>query len=112
MKADLASQKSEIEISDYFKKGLNKAVARLTFKHDRLADIQKAIGKADINNDNRLDFNEWRAELKKNGHSDAEIRAMFAGNRNHLCSIVQRTFSNQSIFEKKNDAKLSATGKF
>ncbi|XP_063713184.1 polycystin-2-like isoform X2 [Symsagittifera roscoffensis] len=78
VKADLASQKSEIEISDYFKKGLNKAVARLTFKHDRLADIQKAIGKADINNDNRLDFNEWRAELKKNGHSDAEIRAMFA----------------------------------
>ncbi|XP_075258867.1 polycystin-2-like isoform X2 [Convolutriloba macropyga] len=78
VKADLASQKSEIEISDYFKKGLNKAVARLTFKHDRLSDIQRAIGKADINNDNKLDFNEWRAELKKNGHSDAEIRAMFA----------------------------------
>ncbi|XP_071829952.1 polycystin-2-like protein 1 isoform X3 [Apostichopus japonicus] len=78
VKADIANQKSEFEISDYFKKGYDKMVGKLNFKRDKIADIQEALAHADANADQHLDFDEWRHELKCRGHADAEIEAVFA----------------------------------
>ncbi|XP_070544814.1 polycystin-2-like protein 1 isoform X3 [Ptychodera flava] len=78
VKADIATQKSEFEITDYFKRGYEKMLGKLNFKRDKIVDIQKALAQADVNNDQQLDFDEWRHELKARGHADAEIEAVFA----------------------------------
>ncbi|XP_071479306.1 polycystin-2-like [Diadema antillarum] len=78
VKADIANQKSEFELTDYFKKGYEKMVGKLNFKRDKIADIQEALAHADHNADQHLDFDEWRHELKCRGHADAEIEAVFA----------------------------------
>lgn len=64
VKSDLAQQESEFEIGDYFKKGYDKMMSKLSFKREKIVDIQKALQTADTNQDNKLDFEEWRAELK------------------------------------------------
>lgn len=37
---------------------------KLSFKREKILDIQKALKTADVNQDNKLDFEEWRANLK------------------------------------------------
>ena len=64
VKSDIALQKSEFEITDYFKKGYEKMVGKLNFKRDKISDIQEALAHADQNADQHLDFDEWRQELK------------------------------------------------
>jgi len=78
VKSDLENQQSEFEIGDYFKKGYDKMMTKLSFKKEKIVDIQKALQTADTNQDNKLDFEEWRQELKARGHADAEIEAVFA----------------------------------
>lgn len=78
VKSDLAQQKSEFEISDYFKRGYEKMMNKISFKREKIVDIQKALQTADTNQDAKLDFEEWRQELKMRGHADAEIEAVFA----------------------------------
>lgn len=78
VKADISSQKNEFEVADYFKKGYQKMLEKLNIKRDKIVDIQKALQTADINNDRRLDFDEWRQDLKTRGYAEAEIEAVFA----------------------------------
>ncbi|XP_031573831.1 polycystic kidney disease 2-like 1 protein isoform X2 [Actinia tenebrosa] len=78
VKSDIAAQESEFEITDYFKKGYQNMLNKLSFKREKIIDIQKALKSADVNQDNKLDFEEWRANLKSRGHADAEIEAVFA----------------------------------
>ncbi|PVD39586.1 hypothetical protein C0Q70_02221 [Pomacea canaliculata] len=78
VKSDMANQKNEFEIADYFKKGYQKMLDKLNFKRDKIVDIQKALQSADINQDKQLDFDEWRQDLKTRGYADGEIEAMFA----------------------------------
>jgi len=78
VKAELANQKSEFEMTDYFKKGYDNMVHKLAFKRDKIVDIQKAIHSADNNQDKQLDFEEWRQDLKTRGYAEAEIEAVFA----------------------------------
>ena len=37
---------------------------KLNFKRDKIVDIQSALQSADINQDQRVDFDEWRQDLK------------------------------------------------
>ncbi|XP_064627409.1 polycystin-2-like isoform X2 [Lineus longissimus] len=78
VKADIAEQKNEFEMADYFKKGYNKMLDKLNLKRDKIVDIQKALQSADINHDKQLDFEEWRQDLKTRGYADTEIEAVFA----------------------------------
>ncbi|XP_076462152.1 LOW QUALITY PROTEIN: polycystin-2-like [Babylonia areolata] len=78
VKSDMANQKNEFEIGDYFKRGYQKMLDKLNFKRDKIVDIQKALQSADINHDKQLDFDEWRQDLKTRGYADGEIEAMFA----------------------------------
>ncbi|KAI3378657.1 hypothetical protein SNEBB_011293 [Seison nebaliae] len=78
VKAEISSQPSEFEIGDYFKKGYNRMLDKLSIRRDKIVDIQKALQSADMNNDTVLDFDEWRTDLKARGYADAEIETLFA----------------------------------
>ncbi|RUS85639.1 hypothetical protein EGW08_006585 [Elysia chlorotica] len=78
VKSDMANAKNEFEIADYFKKGYSKMLDKLNFKRDKIVDIQSALKSADINQDQRVDFDEWRQDLKSRGYADCEIEAVFA----------------------------------
>jgi polycystin 2 len=78
VKAELQNKKNAFDLSDYVKQGYAKMRERLTAKHDRITDIRKALSIADINSDKRLDFEEWRNEMKSRGYADEEIETMFA----------------------------------
>ena len=78
VKAELQKRKNEFEISDFVKKGYSRMRERLTAKRDRIADIRKALSLADINRDKRLEFDEWRNEMKSRGYAEEEIETMFA----------------------------------
>ena len=64
VKSDLAEQKDDFQVGDYFKSGYDKMMSKLSFKREKIVDLQKALQLADSNNDNKVDFEEWRAELK------------------------------------------------
>lgn len=87
VKSDIAEQKSDFELGQYFKRGYDKILTKMHIKKDKIADIQKALDVADIDNNKTLNFEEWRAELRKRGYAEAEIEAYFSkydqdGNRN------------------------------
>ena len=66
IKSDLANQKSEIELGAFIKRGYDKVLDKMHLKRAQIIDIQKAITCADLNNDNRIDFIEWRNSLRVN----------------------------------------------
>lgn len=106
VKAELQNKKSRFDISDFVKQGYSKMRERLTAKHDRLADIRKALSLADVNSDKRLEFEEWRNEMKSRGYAEEEIETMFAkydtdGNR-VLDEGEQRALSND-LNRQKDD---------
>lgn len=78
VKAELADQKSDIELGAYFKKGYNKVLTKMNIKQAQILDIQKAIDTADANGDNQIDYIEWRNSLRAKGYSDVEIETLFA----------------------------------
>ena len=47
-------------------------------QRDRIADIRRALSAADVNRDKRLEFEEWRNEMKARGYAEEEIETMFA----------------------------------
>ena len=64
VKSDISTQKSDIELGEYFKRGYDKILTKMNIKKDKIVDIQKALAMADANKDNNLNFDEWRAELR------------------------------------------------
>ncbi|XP_065670011.1 polycystin-2-like protein 1 isoform X2 [Hydra vulgaris] len=76
VKSELANQEDEFQMVDYFKKGYNKLINKLSIKKVRIVDIQEALKSSDKKQDN-LSFDEWRSELKLRGYADAEIEAVF-----------------------------------
>ncbi|MBN3309464.1 PKD2 protein, partial [Amia calva] len=74
VKADMAQQKSEMELTDLIKKGYNKAMVKLRLKKTAVDDISESLRQAG----GKLNFEELRQDLKGKGHTDAEIEAIFA----------------------------------
>ncbi|CAF1607541.1 unnamed protein product [Adineta ricciae] len=108
VKAELRNKKNEFEISDFVKQGYTKMRERLTVKRDRIADIRRALALADLNRDKRLEFDEWRTEMKSRGYAEEEIETIFAkydlnGDR-VLDENEQRALSNDLL--RQNDAIL------
>ena len=64
VKADLNNQKSDIELGLFLKKAYDKVVDGLNLRQSQIVDIQKVISCADVNNDHKIDFNEWRNSLR------------------------------------------------
>ncbi|XP_057314435.1 polycystin-2-like [Hydractinia symbiolongicarpus] len=67
-----------VDVGQIFKKGYDKMVDDLNLKQNKVDDIRKALMAADTNNDNMIEYDEWRTELKARGHHDADIEAIFA----------------------------------
>lgn len=78
IKAELANQKSDIELGSYLKKGYDKVLTKMNIKQNQIMDIQKAITTADTDGDNMIDYIEWRNSLRSKGYSDVEIETLFA----------------------------------
>ncbi|XP_018023502.1 polycystin-2 [Hyalella azteca] len=77
VKVEIASQRSEFEIADYFKRGYNNMMGKLG-KRDKLLDVENALKLSDGNSDGHLTFEEIRHNLKKCNFSDMEIEMFFA----------------------------------
>uniref|UniRef100_A0A8C2IQY5 Polycystin-2 n=1 Tax=Cyprinus carpio TaxID=7962 RepID=A0A8C2IQY5_CYPCA len=74
VKADMAQQRSEMEITDLIKKGYNRAMVKLKLKKTSINDVPDSLHQAG----GKLSFDELRQDLRGKGHSDAEIEAIFA----------------------------------
>lgn len=77
VKVEIAQQKNEFEIVDYFKKGYNNFLTKIG-RRDQIVDIQNAMRMADTDNDNKLTFEEVRKSLRGQNYSDTEIEMLFA----------------------------------
>ncbi|XP_013781183.2 polycystic kidney disease 2-like 1 protein [Limulus polyphemus] len=77
VKAEIANQKNEFEIVDYFKQGINNVMGKIG-KRDHIVDIQNALKLADQDNDQKLSFDEMRHTLKRQNLSEMEIEMLFA----------------------------------
>lgn len=64
VKIEIASQRNEFEIADYFKRGYNNMMGKLG-RRDKIVDIQNALKLSDANGDGMLTFDEIRCNLKK-----------------------------------------------
>lgn len=64
IKAELANQKSDIELGSYLKKGYNKILSKMNIRQNQILDIQKAITTSDTNGDKQIDYIEWRNNLR------------------------------------------------
>ena len=64
VKIEIANQRNEFEIADYFKRGYNNMMGKLG-RRDKIVDIQNALKLSDANGDGMLTFDEIRTNLKK-----------------------------------------------
>jgi polycystin 2 len=78
VKADLSTQKNDFEMADYLKERYQSVLSKLNIKRDKIVGIQKAVRTADKDGDNKIDFEEWRHDLKMRGYAEAEIEAVFS----------------------------------
>ncbi|XP_061130484.1 polycystin-2 [Syngnathus typhle] len=74
VKADMSQQRSDMEMSDLIKKGCNKALMKLRLKKTAVDDISDSLRQAG----GKLNLDELRQHLKRKGHTDVEIQAIFA----------------------------------
>uniref|UniRef100_A0A8C9XK35 Polycystin-2 n=1 Tax=Sander lucioperca TaxID=283035 RepID=A0A8C9XK35_SANLU len=65
---------TEMEMTDLIKKGCNKALMKLRLKKTAVDDISDSLRQAG----GKLNIDELRQDLKRKGHTDAEIQAIFA----------------------------------
>ncbi|TRY56170.1 hypothetical protein DNTS_002527 [Danionella cerebrum] len=75
VKADMAQQRSEMEITDLIKKSYNRAMVKLKLK--KKISVNE-IPESSVAPGGKLSFDELREDLRGKGHSDAEIEAIFA----------------------------------
>jgi len=75
VKAEIAAQKNDFEIADYFKRGYNNMLGKCG-KRSKLIDIENALKLA--NADGLVTYDEVRQNLKKCNFSDMEIEMFFA----------------------------------
>nr|ACN11624.1 polycystin-2 delta7 variant [Mus musculus] len=73
VKSDLAQQKAEMELSDLIRKGCQKALVKLKLKRNTVDAISESLRQGG----GKLNFDELRQDLKGEGHTDAEIEAIF-----------------------------------
>jgi polycystin 2 len=64
VKEYLRNKKSDIELSRFLKKAYDKVVDGLDLRQSQIVDIRNVISSADVNNDSKIDFNEWRNSLR------------------------------------------------
>jgi polycystin 2 len=78
VKDELSKQEDPFRMGDFFKARANFFMDKLHLKREKIMDIQEAMDSADLNNDDKVDFDELRVQLKNRGYADGEIEAIFA----------------------------------
>ncbi|XP_048407503.1 polycystin-2-like protein 1 [Stegostoma tigrinum] len=100
VKADLSVQKSELQITDIIKQGYNKALMKMKLKKERISDVQKTLQ----NGSKKLDYEDFRSNLKDLGHSDEEINDTFSrfdSDDNKILDEEEQTRMQNELEEKK-----------
>lgn len=77
VKTDIACQKSDIEIGEYFKRTYNNLVSKLG-KREKIVGIQNAMKDANGDQAKKFTFEEIRQSLKRQNFSDVEIEMIFS----------------------------------
>merc|ERR1711998_419638 len=77
VKEELDEIEDKFDITEYMSKGVDKVKLKLALQQAKIEDIRYALKEADVNNDNEIDLEEWRAIMKMRGHSTAEAEAVF-----------------------------------
>lgn len=77
VKADIDSSTNDFELGAYFKSGYDKMLTKLNVKQEKIKDIQDILN-TETGEDDSIDFEKWRSELKTRGYGDVEIEAFFA----------------------------------
>ena len=75
VKAEIAGQRNEFEIGDYFKRGYNNVLGKMGARNKAI-DIENAIKLSSA--DGEVTYDEMRQNLKKCNFSDMEIEMFFA----------------------------------
>ena len=75
VKAEIAGQRNEFEIGDYFKRGDNNVLGKMGARNKAI-DIENAIKLSSA--DGEVTYDEMRQNLKKCNFSDMEIEMFFA----------------------------------
>lgn len=64
VKAEIANQRNEFELSDYFKRGYNNFLGKLG-RRDKFLDVENALKLCEADKDGYLTFDEVRKNLKR-----------------------------------------------
>lgn len=79
VKADMALQESDFEISDYIKKGYDKVLRKLRLKKDHVEELQDALENAQATTTAKnIEFEDFKHDLKLRGIPENEIEAVYA----------------------------------
>jgi len=70
-------EEDEFDMGGFFKRGVDKVLTKMHLNKDKIVDIQNILD-SEHNQNETLDFDKWRAELRSRGYADAEIEAYFA----------------------------------
>jgi len=70
-------EEDEFDMGGFFKRGVDKVLTKMHLNKDKIVDIQNILD-SEHNQNETLDFDKWRAELRTRGYADAEIEAYFA----------------------------------
>ncbi|XP_076365526.1 polycystin-2-like isoform X2 [Tachypleus tridentatus] len=77
VKTELASEKNEFEIGEYFKKSYKNLMSKLG-RRDKIVDIQNAMKQVNGDQIRRFSFDELRQTLKQQNFTDVEIEMIFS----------------------------------
>jgi polycystin 2 len=70
-------EEDEFDLGGFFKRGVDKMLTKAGLAKAKIVDIQNILD-AEQDENETLDFDKWRAELRSRGYADAEIEAYFA----------------------------------
>eukprot|EP00118_Oscarella_pearsei_P013529 m.109041 g.109041 ORF g.109041 m.109041 type:complete len:797 (+) comp37336_c0_seq2:145-2535(+) len=106
VKGDTSEGDDEFRISDYLLRGFEKLKEKLRFKKNKITEMQSALETADADNDNEINFEEWRSHLKNRGHSDADIETSFAKHdldKDRILTANEQKKMSDVLKQKKRD---------
>jgi len=100
------SQDDQFQVTDYFKQTYGRIIHKLGKKREKIVDIQAAVNVADEDGDRKVDFAEWRRELRKRGYEEEEITAVFGKydkDKDNILSAEEKRNMLEDLQDKKED---------
>lgn len=65
VKEELDEEFEPFDVGGYFKSGYKKVIKNLAGKQNNITDLKDVLKHADTDDNNEIDFEEWRTHLKR-----------------------------------------------